>query len=83
MTCTGLTIGKKYLFTISQNYHPAENVWGINDCYGLTVDSKYQSNIAVSVSGAPGYVIGTATSNSVTINFPRHNGGISITWFEL
>lgn len=75
-----MTIGKRYIFAIAQ--YPDGNKAGISSATGLTIEYEYQTNTANSSSGAPGLLIGIATATSVKVNFPSHNGGISMAVFE-
>ena len=79
MSVTGLTVGKTYLFFISQ-YYAGTEACTIEITSWLTVISLYQGTHNEAVSGSPGFVIGTATATTATFSFGQHNGGITMYW---
>ena len=79
LSVTGLTVGKTYLFFISQ-YYAGTEACTIEITTGLTVISLYQGTHNEAVSGSPGFVIGTATATTATFSFGQHNGGITMYW---
>jgi len=80
LTFSNLEVGEKYLFSVAQ---ASDNNASFTGFLGIEEIYSYQTMQWIAVSGAPGILYGTALSETVTINFASHNGGITVLAFKV